>query len=391
MDRSASLRWPTWLLLPATAALVVSALNLHRHAWTGVSSRADGAVGAVEPGSPGARAGIRPGDRLRLPGLPAPLDPLAPDALDLARPGEPLVLARDRGGGSGLVWLAPEPLPAGERRFQGVLFAVASAFLLLGGWVWSERRDRLTRTFFLLCVAFAGWLAPSPPLSRPLLHGLYQLSLVGAQLLAGPLFSHFFALFPEGASRPGARAWVRALYAVAALLGLGFVGVEVAALGGAAAPRALPALLAGVAVLLLAGIAGGLAMFAGSFRRATSPDARRRLRVAFHGTLLGVAPLGVVVALHNLTPAASLPGDRWAVPFTLLVPAAFAWAIAVHRVFDFRVALRAGAAVAVAAALALLTYAAGELLAASWWPGRGDGVTGVALAFLALVAALAGP
>ena len=52
-----------------------------------------------------------------------------------------------------------------ERRFLAAQFAVAAAFMLLGGWVWSERRDRLTRTFYLLCLAFAVWLAPSPSLA----------------------------------------------------------------------------------------------------------------------------------------------------------------------------------------------------------------------------------
>jgi serine phosphatase RsbU (regulator of sigma subunit) len=76
---------------------------------------------------------------------------------------------------------------------------------------------------------------------------------------------------------------------------------------------------------------------------------------------------------------------------TLLVPASFAWATAVHRIFDFRVALRAGAVTLLLAIGGGAAYAGGEWLAAMWWPDLGTGIAGGALAFVALTASLAGP
>src|SRR5205814_1694463 len=75
-----------------------------------------------------------------------------------------LVVLRERAGATAPVWIAPSAPPDEERRYRVMLFAVATAFMLLGGWVWSERRDRLTRTFYLLCLAFSVILAPRPAL-----------------------------------------------------------------------------------------------------------------------------------------------------------------------------------------------------------------------------------
>ncbi len=388
MGRPSEMRALSWLLVPATAALLLSALGLPRHGWTGLTLQGDRVV-SIEPGSPGARAGLRPGDRLHHPGERSRL--LALDPLGRAEPGRPLLLERDRLGERTPVWIAPEPLPPEERRFKSLLFAVASGFLLLAGWVWSERRDRLTAVFFLLGLCFAGWLAPPPRLTGGIA-ALHQISLLVVQLFIPALFTHFFALFPEPGPRPRAAGWVRACYAAGALSLLAWVVVLLEDELGAArlAPMALPWLTAAASLTLVAGFLGGLALFAGALARAHGADARRRLRVAFLGTLLGAAPFALLVAARNLAPEARLPGERLFVLATLLMPASFAWAIAVHRVFDFRVALRAGVALAIAGVLAFTFAVAGELLAPTLLPEAGPGVTGASLAFLVLVAALAG-
>src|SRR5258706_16128275 len=53
-----------WLLLPAAWVLLASGLSLHEHAYTGISLRSSGSVVSVDAGSPGALAGVAPGDRL---------------------------------------------------------------------------------------------------------------------------------------------------------------------------------------------------------------------------------------------------------------------------------------------------------------------------------------
>ena len=391
MERSAADRWLTWLLLPACVALVFSALTLPRHAWLGTSVRED-RVATVEPGSPGDFAGLRPGDRVALARSEGPTSALDRDPFRHARPGQPLLLVRDRAGVRTLVWLVPAPLPEGERRFLAFLFAVACGFLLLGGWVWSERRDRLTRAFLVLCVAFAGVLTPEPRLDTRAWQLVYDLGYLATQLFAPVVFAHFFALFPEPAARTRGRLWVRAGYGAATALWIfGLALVLEDAFGGGHWGAAIIVLQAGGLALFAAGMLGGLALITRSFLRAGSADARRRLRVALFGTVLGAAPYAAMVAWQNLSPGTVIPYERASVAFTLCVPASFAWAIAVHRVFDFRIALRAVIVLLLAAAVATLTYLAGEWVAATWWPALGEGVSGASLAFLAMIAALAGP
>ena len=391
MERGPAARTLSWLLIPATAALVISALSLTRTGYTGITPRGV-EVAAVAPNSPGARAGLRPGDRLRLPATQRTRGTMGVDPIGSATPGRPLLLLRERDGVTTSVWIAPEPLPDIERRFRAVMFAVSSAFLLLGGWVWNERRDRLTRVFLLLSLAFAALFAPHPHLPSAGWATLHDAIYLAAQALLPALFAHFFVLFPEPRERPRAGAFVRILYAGSIAIILSFLAVEAEARYGPGAwSGMIPALTAAAGVWVAIGLVGGLLLFAASFARTPAGDARRRLRVAFFGTVIGALPLIILVVVRNVSPGTPTPLERWSIPFTVLVPASFAWAIAVHRVFDFRVALRAVSALTVAALAAVLLAMAGEYLAASWWPELGSGVTGVSLALLALVAALAGP
>ena len=102
----------------------------------------------------------------------------------------------------------------------------------------SERRDRLTRTFYLLCLAFSVFLAPPPQLQSGAARGAYELASLLAQLFLGPLFSHFFALFPES-GRLRARAWVLAGYAAATVLFTLYFGVQLESAFGSGLGRVL--------------------------------------------------------------------------------------------------------------------------------------------------------
>jgi serine phosphatase RsbU (regulator of sigma subunit) len=379
-------QWLSWMLLPVSALLVFTALSLTRQAYTGLSLR-DEWIAAVDPGSPGARAGLERGDRL------IALDPLEPNPVAGARPGEPLTVLRERGSTLTRLVLIPEAPPRGERHMMAALLAVACGFVVLGGWVWSQRRDRLTRTFFLLCLAFALLIAPFPRLDSPLARLLWEAFYSGVSVVLPALFVHFFALFPESERPRGLLGSVtRIAYGVAAGLFLAALAlVALPALTGVPATAALE-LLQGVAGLWFAlGLLTALALFVRSYRRAGSSDTRRRLRVALVGTVLGVGPLAALVAMRNLFPGAPLPFERWAVLLTLLVPASFAWAAAVHRVFEVRVALRTASVVAVLGLAGALLYVAGEWLAAAWRADLGAGIAGGALAFCALTASAAGP
>src|SRR5437762_275377 len=80
-----------------------------------------------------------------------------------------------------------------------------TGLVLIGGWVWSERRDPLTRAFFLMCIAFA-WLLPPLPLSGSKLEGAaFALVQAAATVFLPGLVIHFFALFPDRDARRGLR------------------------------------------------------------------------------------------------------------------------------------------------------------------------------------------
>src|SRR5262249_28623951 len=141
-----------------------------------------------------------------------------------ARPGQPVELVRRRGHEARQIEVVPIRLPPGERRMMAALFAVASGFVLLGGWVWSERRDRLTRPFHALCLAFAVMLAPPPQLEWPVASVAYELLYTAATLALPALCIHFFALFPEPrAPRGRLAAGATAAYGVAGLLFAGWI------------------------------------------------------------------------------------------------------------------------------------------------------------------------
>ena len=390
MERGTAVHPLTWLLIPVAGALVVSALSLPAQPYTGLRMRDDQVV-AVDPDSPGFRAGLRADDRLASHAPGGPWHRLQ-SPVAAAAPGTPLRLDRIRAGDRHPVWLVPDPMPGGERRMMAIDLLVASGFILLGGWVWSERRDRLTRPFFLLSIAFAWVLAPVPRFAWPALGAAHEVFYAGFQLLLPALFIHFFALFPEPrASGPRAAVLVTTGYTVAAVLFVGsLVAMGLRATGHPALDVVLSALNAAAAFWFAAGLLAALTLFARSYARAGSPDARRRLRVAFAGTAIGLAPLAALIVVHNLSPGVAVPGARWAVVLTLLVPASFAWAVAVHGVFDFHVALRASVVTFGLAVFGAATWLVGEWLGATWWPERGAELSGAALAVVALGTSLAG-
>lgn len=389
MDRGASSHLLTWLILPVSAVLMLSALTMTRQPYTGAMLRGDW-VAQVDPGSPADRAGLARGDRL------VPLRASAGENRDHplrdASPGRELRVLRQRGNDLTEIAIVPSPLPDGERRMMAMLLAVAFGFMVLGGWVWSERRDLLTRTFYLLCLAFAWLVAPIPRLDSTLVRSLYEVLYTGVTLVLPALFIAFFALFPEGVRPSGARGRIgRIGYGVAVgLFVISAVLHGVGALRGGATP--LSGLLQGVAGLwFAAGTLTALGLFVRSYRRVRTADARRRLRVVLIGTVFGAGPLAALIAMHNVLPGTALPGERWAVVLTLLVPGSFAWAIVVHRIFEFRVALRAAIGIALLAVAVALVFLIGEGLAAAAHANLSPGVAGGALALLALLTSIAGP
>src|SRR5438093_10027224 len=106
MDRNPTSVLLSWILLPVAAYLALSAFSLPHRAYTGLAIRGDLVV-TVDPGSPGDRAGLRPGDRLTA--APGQAGLRSRDPLLWVTPGVPITLTRIRGVESQPIWLAPEP------------------------------------------------------------------------------------------------------------------------------------------------------------------------------------------------------------------------------------------------------------------------------------------
>ena len=389
MDRGASSQWLSWMIWPVCAVLAFAALTLPRQPYTGLMLRGDW-VARVEPSSPGEAAGIRPGDRLlHDPALgPGPENPLAG-----AQPGVALPLLREHGGNIDGITIVPAPLPVEERRVMAMLLAVASGFLVLGGWLWSERRDRMTRAFLLMSLSFACLIAPFPRFQSPAATLAYETLYSGITLFLPALLIHFFALFPEATRTRGTLTpVVRIAYGVSA----GLFSIEVLLAIAPLVARHLldpfQELLQSMAALWFGlGTLVAIALFVRSYVLARREDTRRRLRVALAGTVLGFLPLAALVLVRNLFPGVSLPAERGAVMLTLLVPASFAWAAGVYRVFEVRMALRAAVMLGFLLVMSAVVFSLGEWLAGAWRPDLGHGIAGGALAFVVFISAVAGP
>src|SRR4030095_16352887 len=110
MDRGAPAEPLSWLILPAAAMLLASALSLPSQPYTGLTLRGD-EVMAVVPDSPGDRAGIRPGDRLEKAGGARGGRQGRPPG---AKPGHRLEMVRRRGERVDRLDLLPIRPPPGE-------------------------------------------------------------------------------------------------------------------------------------------------------------------------------------------------------------------------------------------------------------------------------------
>src|SRR5262249_10034538 len=116
--------WVTTLLLPVTAALLWISLGLPERVFTGFVLRGDG-VEVVVPGSPAARAGLEPGDRLLDARADAGGAPIAGRLIAGLAAGHPATWTVERHGVRRVVWLVPAHLPRGEFRLIALLFMAA--------------------------------------------------------------------------------------------------------------------------------------------------------------------------------------------------------------------------------------------------------------------------
>lgn len=315
-------------------------------------------VREVVPGSGGAEAGLRPGDRIvgvaraivRSPGEVARL-------LAGKKAGEvvPYLILRDG-------QLLEVGVRLASRRLSTPLFVYAAFtgffFFAIGVLVLASRPDDApaapSRVFFILCTLFLLFLVCRlRPASYSFVDGLV-LTTGTLSLMALPAaFLHFFLVFPErqtflltteaGGFLARVQRFVNSsphlftvLYALPPLtyavtgLGSNLFGVRVRSVAGA--PVASWVLLGDYLLL-------GLLALLRSLLRSRDARQRRQLAPVFFGTVVGTIPfllLTVVVPSVAATEATLALG----VVFFAAVPLAFAYAIVRFQLLDVRVVVR---------------------------------------------------
>jgi two-component system, NtrC family, sensor kinase len=355
--------------------LCLGAANIYQRAtW---SEQEDGVLWTMQAGqvtaaeipddTPGARAGIKPGDVLLAIDrreIQSPEEVV--DRLHEARPGQALEYTILRTQTRALVPLTVEKIPSGANALYFVLAAVGIFSLLVGAGVRLGRpANQATLHFFWLCVAFFGVLALSFTGRLNRLDQAFYWGDTVARLLLPPLFLHFALVFPE---RPD--AWVRSdagrtllplLYLPAALFGAAEISTIVR---GGRHGEVLSTVIAlaerGEMVYLAISLVVGLAIMIRLLGRVRSVTARRQLRWSVWGTAFGAVPFVFGYALPSALGFPAIPGFDYSAALLGLVPLAFASAIVRYRLMDVEVIIKRG--LVYAAALAAIAAIYGGLV-----------------------------
>lgn len=308
------------LIIPALAGYVIFDQSRQPMLGIYVEETDTPIIAQVMAGSAAADAGLRQGDAIRaVDGRPyvawQPADRRLGQiyTFELIRQGQTLTLP-----------VAMVSMLQANR--VGTISAILAALTFWGvGLLLLRRRFRRldVRLLFLFYQACAvalliGLAYPRFRLPQPWLVSLATASLIAA----APLLLHFHLTFPVLLGTPRARVW-----ALAPLYGLAVAGAADA--WRRPVPWTSPAVFAALAVGLAA---LGVAAFA-YFRRA-SADGRRRVRVAFAGTLVGLALPTAAYILPNALMGYSPALPRWLVSlFLTMMPLSYLYAIGRHDLF----------------------------------------------------------
>lgn len=198
--------------------------------------------------------------------------------------------------------------------------------------------------------------------------GLWSLTL---QILVFPALLWFGMYFPERWRFDRRWPWVKWLITAISLLGflLNVLFGDVANFHVNRARSIMPAdawvdRITGICMVIC--IVAFLAAIFDKLRSASTPDARRRLRVLAGGSAVS---LGGLLIIYGVLPRLGYPPQRlpWlfeiAVPFFVIFPLTLAYVVVVQRAMDVRILLRMGTKYALAkATLLVLQFAIAALL-----------------------------
>jgi sigma-B regulation protein RsbU (phosphoserine phosphatase) len=336
-------------------------------------------IGRVVPGSPAEEAGLRSGDRIvAINGRR--LEDLRPfyEAI-IVRQNDVVELTVDRPSSPGrqrtleLVLRGSKPAPMRKTRLEHLLSLPIGyfplGFLVVGLAVLFLRLD--DPHAWLLAVLFGGFLAGGPLFEGaipPHLRGFAVGYKIVMLWFSGALFYYFFAVFPSPSPFDRRVPWLKYILLAVAIIPSVPIGLRCLFAGGAL-PLYLNTHLPGTTAVtwLLAGQAGlpvpasqgwpspsfvffgvgatllGLVSLLSSSFLSADVQARRKARVMVWGTVIGVAPLSLVVGATFMGGPIDLPLVLWQACVLLVLsvwPLSFVYAVVKHRVLEIPALLK---------------------------------------------------
>lgn len=316
-------------------------------------------VRSVEAGGPAANAGLKPGDRIvAINGVMIDDPHMIYDVWSHQKPGDTIKLAVVHPGDESPVVITATFRPQRansretgltERLGAELLNTYPLVFLIVGLPVLFLRLE--DRDAWLLALMFVCFTA-APPFPNmfagldPPLRVFASAYRALFSTLLGAVFYCFFTLFPARSFLERRLPWLKwAGFAIGITFAL--PGLRI---GAPHAPGALEHLIGahGSHVVRLSYnygfLALGLVALIGNAFTAPTPDARRKIRVIFWGTLVGVLPISLMTALGDfLRIHPPLAVGVSLVLLLFLFPLSFAYAVLKHRVLEIPVLLRRGA------------------------------------------------
>lgn len=308
-------------------------------------------VKSVYPGSPAQKAGIQPGDRIvALDNMRITGPDFQPQVWRQHRPGDPIHLTIQRPGTDAPVFLTSvfrlRRSPSGDFGRQLNLWSHAP-WVAVGLAVLFLRLE--DPNAWLLALMFGGVVVSRslPPLSPQPAWWPWAMAYQGILIgLVGPLFYWFYTVFPERSPIDRRAPWLKWSAAGTGLV-LGFGSMRA---GGLRLPAPVSTWVGEsasnrIAVLFVAAcLMLGLVSFAMNFFSTRDREARRKIRVMFWATLVGLGPSVMVLLLETVV-AFQRPGwlDTLLIVLMLLCPLSFAYAVVVHRVLEIPALLKRSA------------------------------------------------
>ncbi|MBV9301568.1 MAG: SpoIIE family protein phosphatase [Acidobacteriaceae bacterium] len=307
-------------------------------------------VRSVQPGSPAARAGLRPGDRIiAINGRPIENAFTITDIWAKHRPGDVVKLTIERAHSASPLTVrgvfratqsSSNEAGVAVNLGRDIANTYSLGFLVVGMTVLFLRLK--DPNAWLLALMFAGFVAIPGPWNS--FAGLNPPLRLFATVYRGlfnnmvtPLFYFFFAVFPTRSPLDRRLPWLKWVFlSIGALLALPAIFGTLGRLLGV--PRLF------VLYFIYALIPLGLVSLIGNAVSAKTPEARRKIRVILWGTLAGVVPATITLGVGDFFGLREpLFLDAVIVILLWLFPLSFAYAVVKHRVLEIPVLLRRSA------------------------------------------------